>query len=91
MDNLQFKCNEFLGSAFSPTNEKQHLVTLSGEGDWCVILWQWEAFKMLAKIDLNVAPEPAETKLFQISMAQIMQDLVVVVTGSQTFKYLTLD
>ena len=64
MDNLQFKCNEFLGSAFSPTNEKQHLVTLSGEGDWCVILWQWEAFKMLAKIDLNVAPEPMETKLF---------------------------
>jgi len=46
---------------------------------------------MLAKIDLNVAPEPAETKLFQISMAQIMQDLVVVVTGSQTFKYLTLN
>ena len=42
MDNLNIECKEFLSCAFSPTLEKQHLVTLSGEGDWCAILWQWD-------------------------------------------------
>ena len=68
MENLSIECREFLGCAFSPTTEKQHMVTLSGEGDWCAILWQWDQFKMLAKVDLNVV-DPVEPETFQISLA----------------------
>ena len=68
MENLSIECREFLGCAFSPTTEKQHMVTLSGEGDWCAILWQWDQFKMLAKVDLGVV-EPVEPETFQISLA----------------------
>ena len=53
-ESLDIECKEFLGCAFSPVLEKTHLVTLSGEGDWCAILWQWDQMKMLAKFDLGV-------------------------------------
>ena len=72
MEIANFQCNEFLGCAFCPSNEKS-IVTLSGEGDWCVILWNWESFKILARINLNVM-DPLDTKTFQISMQNIMQD-----------------
>lgn len=90
MENLSIECREFLGCAFSPTTEQQHLVTLSGEPDWCAILWQWDQFKMLAKVDLNIV-DPVEPLTFQISLAQIMSDMVCVVTGSQTYKYIKLE
>lgn len=54
-------------------NESQQLVTVSGEGDWCAILWQWEQMKMLAKIDFSVI-DPVETRTFQISYQQVMQN-----------------
>ena len=59
MDNLSIQCNEFLSCAFSPTQEKQPLVTLSGEGDWCAILWQWDQLKILAKVQLGKMGDPA--------------------------------
>jgi len=34
------------------------MVTLNGEPDYCVILWQHDIFKMLAKIDLNIVDPP---------------------------------
>ena len=60
MENFNLVCKEFLSCDFSKTTEEQHLVTLSGEGDWCAILWQWpEQLKMLAKVDLNIV-EPED-------------------------------
>jgi len=90
MENLTIKCKEFLGCAFSTTTEKQHLVTLSGEGDWCAILWQWDQFKMLAKIDLNVI-DPVESLTFQISLTLISSDMICVVTGSNTYKFMKME
>jgi hypothetical protein len=59
---------EFLGAAFSPKNEKEHLVTLSGAPDWEVILWKWDTFKLLARIKLNVtAPDP-DPRSFSVSI-----------------------
>ena len=55
-----------------------------------MIVWQWDQFKMLSRLDLNVV-SPNETNIFQVSMNQVMQDLVVVVTGSQTYNYLKLE
>ena len=54
-------------------NEHAHLITLSGEGDWCVILWQWEQMKMLAKVDFMVI-EPLDSRIFQTSYYQVMAD-----------------
>ena len=45
---------------------------------------------MLAKVDLNIV-DPVEPLTFQISLAQIMSDMVCVVTGSQTYKYIKLE
>lgn len=55
---VNFKCKEFLGVAFCPKDEKRYMVTLNGEPDYCVILWQHDIFKMLAKIDLNIVDPP---------------------------------
>ena len=76
-----------LSCAFSPTQGEQYLITLVGEGDWCVILWQWDAMKMLAKIDLNIYSVHEEIP-FQISLNHIITDLVCVVTGPNMYKYL---
>ena len=91
MENLPIECKEFLSCAFSPTLEKQHLVTLSGEGDWCAILWQWDQLKMLAKVDLNVVePNLEELRTFQISLHPVM-GLACVVTGFDTYHYMKLE
>ena len=73
MESFKLQCKEFLNCAFSPVNEHAHLITLSGEGDWCVILWQWEQMKMLAKVDFMVI-EPLDSRIFQTSYYQVMAD-----------------
>lgn len=65
------------------------MVTLSGEGDWCAILWQWDSFKMLAKVDLNVV-DPLDTSAFQISLYYTTQ-MVCTVTGQNTYKFFKLE
>ena len=61
-------------------------MTLSGEGDWCAILWQWDQLKMLAKVDIRVAGDPAtvQPSSFQISLHPVM-GLACVVTGTDTY------
>ncbi len=90
VENSVIECKEFLASAFSSNNENQYLVTLSGEGDWCIILWSWDQKKMKAKIDISVI-DPIEPEIFQISMAHIITDPVVVVTGPNVFKYYKIE
>jgi hypothetical protein len=45
---------------------------------------------MLAKIDLNVI-DPVEPLTFSITLAHIMQDLVCVVTGTNTYKFMKME
>ena len=52
---LDYKAKEFLGVAFCPKDEKRYLVTLCGEPDFSVLLWQHDMLKLLAKINLNIA------------------------------------
>ena len=92
MDNLSFNCNEFLSCAFAPETEKQHLITLSGEGDWCVIIWQWDQLKILAKVNLNFVNLESElVGNWQLSTKKIGQDIVCVVTGSNCFNYFKIE
>lgn len=39
-DNECYTAKEFLGSAFCPKQPERYIVTLAGEPDWCVHLWQ---------------------------------------------------
>ena len=40
-----FKCKEFLDVAFDPKHERNRLITLCGDPDWCIILWRWDDYK----------------------------------------------
>jgi hypothetical protein len=53
-NDVSYRAKEFLGAAFCPKNPERYLVTLAGEPDWCVHLWQHDMFKCLARIDLSI-------------------------------------
>ena len=79
---------EFLCAAFSPKNEKEHLITLSGEPDWEIILWKWDTFKLLARVPLHVTAPEVNPLSFQCSIQNIATELMVVATGTQTYRYM---
>ena len=41
-----YQSKEFVSVCFSPKNEKHHLLTLSGEPDFALILWKWDSSKI---------------------------------------------
>ena len=87
---LTINAREFVSAAFSPKNEKEHLITLSGEPDWQLILWNWDKFKVLAKIDINVTAPVPNPLTFQCSLQTIATELIAVVTGTGTYRYMKL-
>lgn len=87
---VDYKCKEFLGVAFCPKDEKRNMVTLCGDPDWCVLLWQHDIFKMLARIDLGIV-DPPTGNTFQISEFNVSTHLVVAVTGPSCFKFLKVN
>jgi len=56
LDNNDYKSKIFLSAAFSPKNDKQHLMTLCGEPDWTVLMWQWDLMKVLFKVSVGCDP-----------------------------------
>jgi hypothetical protein len=62
----EFKCKEFLDVAFDPKSERNRLITLCGDPDWCLILWRWDDYKILARINLNIE-DPTLEGTFQLS------------------------
>jgi len=86
-EDVGFTAREFLSAAFSPKNDRQHLITLCGEPDYCLILWQWDQFKILARINLNV-PEPCNPNIpFNLSFPNSHTELQCVVTGPRCFRF----
>jgi len=88
--NHNINTREFLGATFSPINEKEHLITLSGDPDWEIILWKWDTFKLLGRISLNVTCADPNPGQFQVSAMKIGAELKVAVTGTDTFRYLSI-
>jgi WD40 repeat protein len=90
-----FTTKTFLSAAFSPKNEKQHLITLAGEPDWSLLFWQWDQFKCLFKIDIGQADLSSMAHLnkknWQCSVAMLSSELNVIVTGPNTYKFLKVD
>ena len=88
--NHNINAREFLGAAFSPINEKEHLITLSGDPDWEIILWKWDTFKLLGRISLDLTNYDVDPKQFQISAMKIGAELKIAVTGPNTFRYISV-
>jgi hypothetical protein len=45
-----------MSACFSTKQDNQHLITLCGEPDWCLIFWNWDGGKILFKVDIG-APD----------------------------------
>ena len=74
---------EYISVAFSNQSEKSHILTLSGEPDWMIILWQWDKSKCLAFQRVGVS---GSQQLYQCSFNN--QDTnSMVVTGNGVYKY----
>ena len=81
---------EFIASAFSPKDEKM-IVTLTGEPDWQVFLWNWDREKLIAKTSIGVQGSVDRSICnFQISYnPQDRTASTVLVTGpGNTFVYM---
>lgn len=48
-----YQSQEFVAAAFNPKLENQ-IVTLCGQPDWTVLLWDWEKLKLLCKVSLGL-------------------------------------
>ena len=51
-DSNAYDSQEFIASAFSHKEERM-IVTLTGEPDWQVFLWNWEREKLIAKTSIG--------------------------------------
>lgn len=83
-----YQSKEFVSVSFSPKNEKHSLLTLTGEPDYTLILWKWDASKIQAMINIGFS-NPQGTPHFQCSFNPFEQNSVVV-TGPNTYKYLKI-
>lgn len=75
---------EYISVAFSPANEKNFLITLSGEPDYMLIFWQWDKIKVLASIKIGVYG--ALTGTLSCSFNPYAADNIIVV-GNGVFRY----
>lgn len=89
---LEFKTREFLSAAFSPKNEKQHIMTLCGDPDWSLLLWQWDTFKVLFKLQLAKPDLTADAQLskshYQCSISNLSTEMIAVVTGPHMYAFI---
>ena len=55
-----YESKEFLSCAFSTKKELEGniLITLTGEPDWMLMLWDWEKQKVLSKVNIGITGVP---------------------------------
>jgi hypothetical protein len=98
-----FEAKEFLSVCFNPMSSKaegKQLITLTGEPDWLLILWNWDTLKILAKINIGISGVPFSINQrggeqeqefhFQVSYNP-SEPGSVVVTGEDTYRYLSIE
>ena len=66
------------------------MVTLCGDPDWCVLLWQHDMFKVLARIDIGVQ-DPTIGSTFQMSYRNVSTELVVTLTGAGIYRWIEVN
>ena len=85
-----YDSQEFIASAFNPKEERM-IVTLTGEPDWQVFLWNWEREKLIAKTSIGCQGNIERNICnFQISYNPFDQSAsTILVTGpGNTFVYM---
>ena len=87
---MSYTSKEFVSVAFCPKDDKRHMVTLCGEPDWCVLLWQHDMFKILARIDLGFN-DPTIGHTFQMSYRNVSTELVVTLTGQGVYRWIEVN
>ena len=80
-----YQSREFVSCAFSPKNEKQHVITLTGEPDWLLLFWQWDKNKIIASINIGLTGS-VPCNHFKCSFNPFDHNAVVV-TGPNIYKY----
>ena len=85
-----YDSQEFIASAFSPKEERM-IVTLTGEPDWQVFLWNWEREKLVAKTAIGCQGN-IERSICQFQVSYNPMDhsaSTILVTGpGNTFVYM---
>ncbi len=66
------------------------MVTLCGEPDWCILLWQHDMFKILARIDLGFN-DPMAGSTFQMSYRNVSTELVVTIPVSGVYRWIEVN
>lgn len=61
---------------------------MCGEPDYCVLIWSWDVFKILCRVELGINEIPQCIYNFQISIANVSTDLMISVTGPNVFRYM---
>jgi hypothetical protein len=61
------------------------MYTVCGDPDYCVLLWQHDILRLLARIDLGITePGPGN---FQISAFNVSTAVVLAITGPQCYRF----
>ena len=61
---VDYTAKEFLSCAFCPKNERAHILTLTGEPDWQLQLWDIDLFKVVQSVNLHVTDLTYDTWTF---------------------------
>jgi len=54
IESSNYQCKTFLSAQFDPKSERNKILTLHSEPDWCITLWRWDEVKVILKIDLGI-------------------------------------
>ena len=100
VDCRDYESREFLSACFNPKDENRYIITLTGQPDWQLILWDWDKLKIITKINIGITGIPASINQkggeqepefnFQISYNKY-DSTAVVVTGMDTYKYYRIE
>ena len=98
-----YESKEFLACCFGPQSSKSDnktIITLTGEPDWMLILWNWDTQKMITKINIGITgvpfsinekgPDIEPEYNFQVSFDP-SEPTCVIVTGIDTYRYLRIE
>ena len=94
-----YEAKEFLSACFDPVKENRFLITLTGEPDWSLLLWDWDKLKVMCKIGIGITGVPFSINqkggdTDAVSQFQCMYNLhdstAVCVVGVDTFRFIRI-
>lgn len=55
-----YESMEFLSVAFNPKHENKGLITLCGQPDWLLLMWDWDKIQVTAKVNIGLTGLPPQ-------------------------------